>query len=83
LGTGINPPLIPKNSKKRPSCKRSDDIVGGLAEKGVLLYYGECVYNGGVTLDIVPHGNETPCILGDGVGGLAEMGVVVCLSECV
>ena len=49
----------------------------------MLLYSGECVYSGGVTLDIVPQGNETPCILGDGVGGLAEMGVVVCLSECV
>lgn len=49
----------------------------------MLLYPGECVCSGGVTLDIVPPGNETPFILGDGVGGLAEMGLVVCLSECV
>jgi hypothetical protein len=49
----------------------------------VLLYSGECVCSGGVTLDIEPPGNETPFILGDGVGGFADMEVVVCLSEWV
>jgi len=82
LGTGINPPLIPSNSKKRPSCKRSDDIVGGLVEKWALLYPGRR------SDDIVGLAEKWvllypgECVY-RGVGGLAEIGVVVCLGECV